>query len=102
MLQAFRIKISPTPYYSSSPGLAILLYESLRIIIYFLTLSRAADWPSRYGAPRRARAQARAMLCGAGGSYAADGHNPKVKAVNLTVFQNKKTLRYRIREFEMS
>ena len=26
----------------------------------------AADWPSRSGAPRRARAQARAMLCGAG------------------------------------
>ena len=29
MLQALRMKISLTPYYSSSRGLAILLYESL-------------------------------------------------------------------------
>ena len=84
MLQAFRIKISPTPYYSSSPGLAILLYESLRIIIYFVTLSRAADWPSRYGAPRRARAQARAMLRGAG-KIPSDGflQNPRAEPATL-------------------
>ena len=39
------------------------------------------------------------MLRGAGGSYPADGRNLKVKAVNPTVFQKEKTLRYRIREF---